>query len=122
MAFTLALPDGTAGLYLAKVGDLPTAAEAWTKLAGDRNYIGSPAWPSDGKIHYGSKRDGFICIWEQRITEDGKPSGEPFAAFHNHASPDMKHYGVCKMAAAPGWLSLMLAEVKGDLWLPQPPR
>jgi len=123
VAHTLALPDGTAGLYLAKVGDQPSAAGTWTKLAGDRNYIGSPAWSSDGKIlYYGSKRDDFICVWAQRITDDGKPSGEPFAAFHNHASPDMKHYGICKMAAAPGRLYMVLAEVKGDLWSLKLPR
>jgi hypothetical protein len=123
VAHTLALPDGTAGLYLTKVGDQPSAAGTWTKLAGDRNYIGSPAWSSDGKIlYYGSKRDDFICVWAQRITDDGKPSGEPFAAFHNHASPDMKNYGVCKMAAAPGRLYMVLAEVKGDLWSLKLPR
>jgi len=123
VAHTLALPDGTAGLYLAGVGDQPAAAATWTKLAGDGNYIGSPAWSSDGRIlYYGSKRDGFVCVWGQRLTDDGKPSGEPFAAFHNHASPDMKHYGFSKMVAAPGRLYMVLAEVKGDLWSLKLPR
>jgi serine/threonine protein kinase len=123
VAFTLALPDGTAGLYLANMGDQPTAAEAWTELDEDRNFIGSPTWSSDGKIlYYGSKRDGFICVWAQRITDDGKPSGRPFTAFHDHASPDMKHYGVCHVTAAPGRLYMMLGEVKGDLWSLKLPR
>jgi len=120
---TLARPDGTGGLYLAKVGDEPSTAGTWTELAEDRNYIGSPAWSSDSKIiYYGSKRDDFICVWGQRITDDGKPSGQPFAAFHNHASPDMRNYGACNMAAAPGRLYMMLAEVKGDLWSLKLPR
>jgi Tol biopolymer transport system component len=120
---TLARPDGTGGLYLAKVGDQPSAAGTWTKLAEDRNYIGSPAWSSDGKIvYYGSKRDDFICVWGQRITDDGKPLGQPFAAFHNHVSPDVKHYGESKMAAAPGRLYMILGEVKGDLWSLKLPR
>jgi len=123
VAFTLALPDGTAGLYLATVGDQPTAAATWTKLAEDRNFIGSPTWSSDGKIlYYGSKRDGFICVWTQRITDDGKPSGEPFAAFHNHASPDLKHSGQSHMTAALGRLYMVLGEVKGDLWSLKLPR
>jgi serine/threonine protein kinase len=67
-------------------------------------------------------RDGFVCVWGQRLTDDGKPSGEPFAAFHNHASPDMKHYGFSKMVAAPGRLYMVLAEVKGDLWSLKLPR
>jgi Tol biopolymer transport system component len=124
LAFTTrARPDGTAGLYLAKVGDQPSAAGTWTKLAEDRNYLGSPTWSSDGKIlYYGSKRDDFICVWGQRITEEGKPLGEPFAVFHNHVSPDMKHYGICKMVAAPDRLYMVLAEVKGDLWSLKLPR
>ncbi|MCJ7612976.1 MAG: serine/threonine-protein kinase [Candidatus Aminicenantes bacterium] len=124
VAFTTrARTDGTAGLYLAKVGDQPSAVGTWTKLAEDRNYIGSPAWSSDGKIlYYGSKRDDFICVWGQRITDDGKPSGEPFAAFHNHTSPDMKFYGVSRMVAAPGRLYMVLGEVKGDLWSLKLPR
>jgi len=117
VAFTLARPDGTAGLYLAKVGDTPAAAETWTKLDEDSNYIGSPTWSGDGKIlYYGSGRDGFICVWAQRIAGEGKSLGEPFAAFHNHTSPDMKFYGISRVTAAPGRLYMMLGEFKGDLW------
>jgi hypothetical protein len=73
-------------------------------------------------LYYGSNRDGFICIWAQRISDDGKPSGEPFAAFHNHTSPDMKFYGISRLAAAPGRLYMMLGEFKGDLWSLKLPR
>jgi hypothetical protein len=98
-------------------------AEAWTKLAGDRTYIGSPTWSSDSKIvYYGSNRDGFFCVWAQRITEQGKPLGKPFAAFHNHASSDLKHYRQSHVTAAPGRLYMMLGEVKGDLWSLKLPR
>ena len=123
VAFTLALPNGTAALYLARLGDQPAAVETWTKLAEDLNYIGSPTWSSDGKIlYYGSKRDGFFCVWAQRIAGDGKPSGQPFAAFHDHASPDMKLYGITIVTAAPGRLYMMLSEFKGDLWSLRLPR
>ena len=122
-AFTLALPDGTAGLYLAEVGDLQAPYEKWAKIDADRNYIGSPTWSKDGKtLYYGSNRDGFICVWAQRIGDDGNPAGEPFAAFHNHTPPDMKFYGVCLVRAAPDRLYLMLSDFKGDLWSLNLPR
>ena len=123
VAFTLALPDGTAALHTAKVGEGPAPAATWTKVDEDRNYIGSPAWSRDGKIlYYGSNRDGFCCIWGQRIGDNGKPSGEPFAAFHNHTPPDTKFYGVCWVRAAPGRLYMILSDFKGDLWSLQLPR
>jgi len=123
VAFTLALPDGTAALYLANVGEQPAAVETWTKLDEDRNYIGSPAWSRDGKtLYYGSSRDGFFCVWAQRIGADGKPTGQPFAAFHNHTPPDMKFYGITRLTAAPDRLYLMLSDFKGDLWSLKLPR
>jgi len=123
VAFTLALPDETAGLYLAKIGDQPASFETWTKIDEDRNYIGSPTWSKDGKtLYYCSNRDGFICVWAQRGAADGKPSGEPFAAFHNHTPPDTKFYGVCWVKAAPDRLYMMLSEFKGDLWALKLPR
>ena len=123
VAFTVAQNDGNAGLYLVNVGDQPAAVETWTKIDEDRNFIGSPAWSSDGKIlYYGSSRDGFICVWAQRMGADRKPSGEPFAAFHNHTPPDMKLFGTCWMRAAPGRLYMMLSEFKGDLWSLKLPR
>jgi Tol biopolymer transport system component len=116
VAFTLALPDGTAALYLANVDDQTAPVETWMKIDEDRNYIGSPAWSRDGKtLYYGSNRDGFICIWAQRIGADGKPSGVPFAAFHNHVPPDMKFYGTSWVRTAPDRLYLMLSDFKGDL-------
>jgi Tol biopolymer transport system component len=123
IVFTVALADGSAALYLAKVDAQPAAAGTWTKLAGGPYYIGSPAWSSDGRIvYYGSYQDGFVCVWAQRIAEDGKPDGDPFAAFHNHASPDMKFYGASRVAAAPDRLYMMLSDFRGDLWSLKLPR
>ena len=123
LAFTVARPDGSAALYTASVGAQPAAADLWTKLAEGFVYIGSPAWSRDGRIlYYASSRDGFFCIWAQRFGADEKPSGEPFAAFHDHAPPDMKLYGVCFMRAAPDRLYMLLSEFKGDLWSLQLPR
>lgn len=123
LAFTLALPDGTAALYLASVSNRPAAAETWTKIDEDRNFIGSPAWARDGKtLYYGSNRDGFLCAWARRIGGDGKPSGPPFAAFHNHTPPDMVLYGMYAVRAASDRLYVLLSEFKGDLWSLKLPR
>ncbi len=116
VAFTLARPNGTAALLLADVSR-PAPADSWTTLAEDGSYVGAPAWSSDGRIlYYGSKRDAFNCIWAQRFNDAGRPAGEPFAAFHNHALPNMMIFGVSRIGAGRDRLYVLLSDFKGDLW------
>jgi eukaryotic-like serine/threonine-protein kinase len=123
LAFTVSRPDGSAALYFAPVGDQPAVVSTWTKLEEGRRFIGSPTWSEDSRtLYYGSNRDDFLCVWAQRFGADGKPSGEPFAAFHDHKPPDMKSYGVYMVKAAPDRLYMMLADFRGDLWSLQLPR
>jgi hypothetical protein len=44
------------------------------------------AWSPDGTLLYGElNRDGFRCIWAQRLDPATKrPVGSPFAVFHSH--------------------------------------
>jgi serine/threonine protein kinase/Tol biopolymer transport system component len=117
IAFTLERDDGSAVLYVAEAGENPTPPEKWVKIDEGFSYMGSPSWSPDGRIlYYGSNRDGFYCVWAQRFGADGKPSGGPFAAFHDHAPPDMSLYGICVISAAPDRLYMLLSEFKGDLW------
>ncbi|OGD22872.1 MAG: hypothetical protein A2W03_06090 [Candidatus Aminicenantes bacterium RBG_16_63_16] len=117
LAFTIARPDGSAALYVASVGDQSAAPAAWTKLEDGRHYIGSPTWLRDSRVlYYASSRDDFFCVWAQRFAADGKPSGEPFAAFHDHQPPDMKVYGTYIVRAARDRLYMLLADFRGDLW------
>lgn len=116
IAFILGLPDGTAALYLAPVQDRLAPEETWIKLAQDRNYLGRSRWSPDGKmLYYGSKRDGFLCIWAQRISSDGKPIGEPVAAWHNHNSKSI-FPGWIELDVASGRLYTVLVDMRGDLW------
>ena len=90
VAFTLARPDGTAALLLADASR-PSSADTSIRLADDRNYLGALSWSRDDRmLYFASASDGFICIWAQRFAADGAPEGEPVAAFHNHAPPNMQ--------------------------------
>ena len=117
IAFTVARPDGSAVLFAAPVGDRPAEPETWIVLEEGRHYIGSPSWSLDGRtLFYASNRDDFFCIWARRFTADGRPSGEPFAAFHDHKPPDSNLWKISFMAAGRDRLYLFLSEFKGDLW------
>jgi hypothetical protein len=116
IAFTLARPDGSAALLFADASQ-PGAADRWTTIAEDRNYVGAPSWSPDGRIlYYASARDSFVCIWAQRVNAAGNPDGEPIAAFHNHTPPHMLLFGFSRTSASPGRLYTLLADFKGDLW------
>jgi Tol biopolymer transport system component len=116
IAFTLARPDGTAALLVADASR-PAPADGWTRVAEDRNYLGALSWSHDGRVlYFGSTRDAFVCIWAQRFDAEGRPEGEPVAAFHNHTLPNMLLFGASRMSASRDRLYMLLADFKGDLW------
>jgi predicted Ser/Thr protein kinase/WD40 repeat protein len=117
VAFVVSHPDGSVSLYAAPVGDRPSGPAAWMELEAGRHYIGSPSWSHDGRtLYYVSSRDDFFCVWAERFSADGRPSGRPFAAFHDHRPPDMKMYRMGVVTATPDRLYMLLSEFKGDLW------
>ena len=79
-------PDGrwiTFGSYIAPFQpEAPIAESAWTSLPEAMNW-----WSPDGTLLYGhSGRDGFACLWAQRLNPITKhPIGAPFAIFHSHS-------------------------------------
>jgi len=118
VAFLLARQDGTAALYLAPVGQQPAARNAWIQIAEDRDFLSGPNWsPDSSLIYYESSRDGFHCLWAQRITASGQPAGPPIPTLHLHQSIQSKFYGQAPFAVTPGKLYVLLGEVKGNVWM-----
>jgi hypothetical protein len=61
---------------------------SWIPITGGDNLDDKPRWSPDGSLlYFTSERDGFRCIWAQRLSRDAKLSaGEPFAVQHFHTS------------------------------------
>ena len=66
-------------------GEGPIGVSAWIDIMHGH---GGNNWSPDGKLIYNiSDRDGFRCLWAQRLNPVTKhPLGEPFAVFHSHSA------------------------------------
>ena len=85
-----------------------------------------PRWSPDGKrIYFLSSRDGFRCIWMQRLNPATlRPEGEPQAAVHLHGSrvslmhvPDI---GAVGLSVGPHGIVYSAGEATGNIWLATP--
>lgn len=82
-------PDGSRFAYLEAGGGNPELTRLWTIAASGSDAapltdgftsVWSPTWSSDGRvIFYVSNRGGSMDLWQQAVTEDGRPTGEPLA-------------------------------------------
>ena len=84
------------------------------------------AWsPGGGILYYLSERDGFRCIWAQRLdATTKKPAGEPFAAAHFHSARRsllaLGDVGAIGLSVTPEKLIFSLGEVTGNVWMAVP--
>jgi len=72
-------------IFVAPWRGAPVSEREWTQVSPENS--GDPAWSPDGNVlYFQSKRDGFLCVWAQRLGPGKKPSGEPIAIQHLHAA------------------------------------
>jgi len=117
VAFTTENPDGTARLYTAPVRPQPVPPAEWNQVAVERNILTAPQWSPNGKfLYYGSNRDGFPCVWAQRMADDGKPVGPPVAVYHSHESGGMRLWREPQFGITPERLYMLTLELKGNVW------
>ena len=83
---------------------------------------GRPWWSPDGGLLYLlSERDGFSCVWAQRLEPATKKlKGEPFAVLHFHEARRSLH-GQPQVGFGPAIsrdrLTFALPESSGNIWL-----
>jgi len=100
----------------------PIREQDWIAVTDGQSYDLGPSWSPDGSVLYFiSERDGFRCLWAQRLDRQTKhPVGAPFAMQHFHAATrSMAHLTT-------NWLGLSLAadkmvfnvgDITGNIWL-----
>jgi Tol biopolymer transport system component len=95
--------------------------EAWIAVTEGENLDDKPRWSPDGNlIYFTSERDGFRCIWAQRLDPTTKRAqGPPFTVSHFHTSRrSLMNVGLgpLEMSVARNALVFNLGEVTGNIW------
>jgi Tol biopolymer transport system component len=94
--------------------------QEWIFVTESGPWVNKPRWSPDGNLlYYVSDRDGFACIWAQRLDPvTKKPAGEPEAVVHFHSSHDSLDtvYGM-ELSVAEDKLVFNLGEGSGNIWL-----
>jgi hypothetical protein len=116
-------PSKDNALYVVPLHEQPASEPDWVLIAGGPVYVSSPRWSADGSLLYFlSERDGYCCIWAQRLSSTAKkPVGEAFAVHHEHRTRFLlnRPRGWASITAGQDTLVLSSGEVTGNIWMAQ---
>jgi Tol biopolymer transport system component len=118
-----ATKDGRSEVYVVPFRKAPVPRSEWIPVT-DGQGGDKPRFSYDGKlIFFTSDRDGFRCIWAQRLGPDKHPAGDPFAVYHFHQR--RRSLGNLSdteflVAVGPKMIAFNQAETTGKIWLLEP--
>jgi serine/threonine protein kinase len=99
-------------------GSVPRSEWVQATRGDDHNF--EPQFSHDDRlIIFASQREGYRCLWGQRLTADARPQGEAFAIYHNHERR-RPLVGYRDFEIGPHEMVIARAEVTGNIWLLQP--
>lgn len=122
IAFLAQTGQGRSRIYVARFRGLERLDAAdWIPITPGELSDDKPRWSPDGNLMYfTSNRDGFMCIWGQRLQADTKhASGPAFAVSHFHTSRrSLANVGLgpLEISVARNALVFNLGEVTGNVW------
>jgi Tol biopolymer transport system component len=96
--------------------------EDWIPITDGTQMDRNITWSPDGSIlYFFSERDGFRCIWAQRLDRATKhPIGAPFNVLHFHqASRSMVEAGF-NISVTDDSLVVALTDLTGNVWMVEP--
>jgi serine/threonine protein kinase len=99
--------------------------QEWIAATDGESYDIGPAWSPNGNwLYFISERDGFRCLWAQRLEPQTKhPLGTPLPIQHFHAATrSMMHLTTnwLGISVAPDKLFFNVGDLTGNVWLARP--
>lgn len=119
LALQVERENETTAIQLVPARAQPIPESDWITLASGPDYLACPRWsPDGGLVYYFSDRDGYACIWAQRVdTVTKKPIGASFAVLHEHLSRYRVEQprSVARFDVAKGLLLYYRGELTGNI-------
>jgi hypothetical protein len=122
IAFLAQTGQGRSRIYVARFRNMERLEPSdWLPITGGDLSDDKPRWSPDGNLmFFTSNRDGFMCIWAQRLDGDNKsPAGAAFPVHHFHTSRrSLANVGLgpLEISVARNALVFNLGEVTGNIW------
>jgi len=122
--FTEPLDENNERLVIAAVrpSGEPEGSEKWIPITESGPFSTWPQWsPAGDVVYYQSNRDGYTCVWAQRLTRNTiKAVGAPIAIHHAHgARLSISALGPNGrgLAASRDRVVFTMSEATGSIWL-----
>lgn len=120
VCFNLTMP-GRSRVFVAPFRNAgPVPEPEWTAVT-DGRWDDKPRWSPDGSVLYFlSERDGFRCIWAQRLDARKRPVGRATPIFHAHeARRSLANIGIgdLSISVARDKIVFNMSERTGNLWM-----
>jgi Tol biopolymer transport system component len=105
-------------------GRVPVPRSEWVQITTEEVFAQAVGWSPDGKeLYYLSDRDGFRCLWAQRVDmRTRQPAGLPVEAYPIHrpfGHPVLKP-GAFEAAMSRDSFFLSMGEMHADIWMLTP--
>jgi Tol biopolymer transport system component len=116
VTFTDRIQPGHARIMIAPAdGPGPVPESAWVQIAEERDEDWANWSPDDDTLYFTSARDGYTCLWAQRLDpRSHRAKGEAFAVQHFHGRASYRQNG---WWAAGGRIAVVLNERTGNIWM-----
>ena len=124
LVFNASKGPANSQLFIARVeGGRALGPSDWIPVTGAEASYRGPHWsPGGNVIYFLSDRDGFRCVWAQRLDAATKaPAGPIFAVQHlHHARRSLQHvtrFDDSTFAVGADMAVVVLGELTGNIWM-----